>query len=29
VNVTSQEGEGSTFSLILPVVVGDNQKNSI
>ena len=29
VNVASQEGEGSTFSLILPVVVGDNQKNSI
>lgn len=29
VNVASQEGEGSTFSLILPVVVGDNQKNSV
>ena len=29
VNVTSQEGEGSTFSLILPVVVGDNWKNTV
>ncbi len=25
VNVTSQEGEGSSFRLILPVQIGDNQ----
>lgn len=29
VNVTSLEGEGSTFSLLLPVVVGDNRKNTV
>lgn len=29
VNVTSREGEGSCFSLVLPVQVGDNQTNNL
>lgn len=29
VNVTSQEGEGSCFSLLLPIPVGDNRANAI
>lgn len=29
VNVTSREGEGSCFSLVLPVQVGDNQANNL